>query len=326
MVQTSVQTEILKQLKTMRYGNEQQKQARASRPKKSQKLPAGASYTCMSEAGDYEVMPAVIPDDELEEEEVSSRARSRGRAAGRKRARDGSSSDSSSDRYSSISDQVEEIYRRLGDDLNLNENEEQEDEGQEGEGKEQEEGDGEDEEGDSEDEESVSGTGTEISVLLGQGMGLGRRVRRGRRRLYQEKEDISVTYPVGTYVVAIYQNKWFVGQVLDKTAESRALPGQEYLYVNYMERSDSNALKWPQRVDKLNTHKNDVLFCCSAPTPSTHTSSTRSLTYSLSNDDLKKADELFLSKDFITSLFTCTVLTNFSFSVLIFFFLKPNLT
>lgn len=44
-VETEVQRQLLQQLETMRYGGKD-KATRASRPKKSQKLPPGATYTC----------------------------------------------------------------------------------------------------------------------------------------------------------------------------------------------------------------------------------------------------------------------------------------
>ena len=109
-------------------------------------------------------------------------------------------------------------------------------------------------------------------------------------------------YPVGCYITAIYQNKWYVGEVLDKKSEDRALPGSEYVYVNYMERSDNNVLKWPERPDKLNTLMEDILFICAAPEPSHGTSSTRSIMYSLHPNDVLKANIMFKNKDIITQL------------------------
>lgn len=43
MVETQVQQQLLNKLKTMRYG---EGPSRAARPKKKEKLPAGAAYTC----------------------------------------------------------------------------------------------------------------------------------------------------------------------------------------------------------------------------------------------------------------------------------------
>lgn len=279
----------------MRFGTQEQQQARAARPKKSQKLPPGASYTCLS-GGDFDVTPAVNPDapssDDEEEDQARVRARARPRAAGSKRARKDSDSDSSADRYSSISDAVDQIIasRSLrSDDENDDHAKEdnQEEKAIESEGSEDEETEGEEVEGkEAEGEEPWAG----------QGMGLGRR----SRRLPKISTKPNTAYPVGCYVVCVYLGKWYVGQVLDKATEPGAL-GKKYIFVNYMERSENNMLKWPVRQDKLNTHVSDVLFVCSAPTPSFQTSSTRSVTCTLDSKDLAKADRLFSLKDFITS-------------------------
>lgn len=110
----------------------------------------------------------------------------------------------------------------------------------------------------------------------------------------QESElDMDDQYLPGVYVVAVYQGKWYVGLILEKQAEERALPGKQYLYVSYMERLENDTLKWPVRPDKLNTLRGDVLFVCKAPTPSHGTSSSRSISYTLSKDDLKTASYLF---------------------------------
>jgi hypothetical protein len=100
-------------------------------------------------------------------------------------------------------------------------------------------------------------------------------------------------YPVGSYVVAVYQGKWYVGQVLDKKKEKNALPQDHYVFISFMQRMESSGdqdiFKWPNKPDKLNTLKEDVLFACGDPTPSNATSSSRSISYSLSKDETKKA-------------------------------------
>jgi len=103
----------------------------------------------------------------------------------------------------------------------------------------------------------------------------------------------------GTYLhTYIYQERWYVGQILCKTSEPMAQPGEEYLYVSYMERSDKDVLKWPLKVDKLNTHVEDILMACKAPSPLKGTSSTRSVLYTLSAKEVEKANTLFDSKFF----------------------------
>ncbi len=125
-------------------------------------------------------------------------------------------------------------------------------------------------------------------------------------------EETPVTFEVGSYLAAVYQGNWYVGQVLNKKEEAMALQSGEYIYLSYMEPSSKrNLWKWPVKVDKLNTHINDVLCSCSAPTPSSSTSSTRSVTYTLDSKDKKRVLELFAAKDSVTPLFPVLVLVLF---------------
>jgi hypothetical protein len=110
-----------------------------------------------------------------------------------------------------------------------------------------------------------------------------------------ECQDGYPYYPVGSYVVAVYQGAWYIGQVLHKINETQALPQDEYLFLNFMQRLDKNGgdlFKWRDKQDKLNTLKEDILFACGAPTPSQATSSSRSITFSLSKAETKKANML----------------------------------
>lgn len=109
----------------------------------------------------------------------------------------------------------------------------------------------------------------------------------------EESASIKEQFSIGQYVVAVYQGGWYVGQVIDKANEDRALPDKQYLYVSYMERVASNLFKWPSKLDKLNTLIEDVMFACQPPLPSTSTSSSRTISYSLSKDDLLKAVVMF---------------------------------
>jgi hypothetical protein len=107
-------------------------------------------------------------------------------------------------------------------------------------------------------------------------------------------EDRCDYYSVGSYVVAVYQGAWYVGQILDKKNEVNALPAEDYVFINFMQRvgKDIDLFKWPDRADKLNTLREDVLFACGAPIPSKATSSSRSITYSLSKIEQKKANSM----------------------------------
>lgn len=62
-------------------------------------------------------------------------------------------------------------------------------------------------------------------------------------------------YPPDSFVVALYQGEWFVGQVLGKEGEPEADLREEYVLVSFMERTTGDLLKWPRRVDILNVLK-----------------------------------------------------------------------
>ncbi len=104
----------------------------------------------------------------------------------------------------------------------------------------------------------------------------------------------SVDLTPGTYVVAVYQGAWYISQVLDKDKEKKALQTEAYVFISFMERvgKNSHVFRWPDRSDNLNTLKEDVLFACRVPTPSTTTSSGRGISYTLSDIDLKKAEAM----------------------------------
>jgi hypothetical protein len=112
-----------------------------------------------------------------------------------------------------------------------------------------------------------------------------------------DNPEDSKHYPAGSYFVAVYQDACYIGQFLGKKNETNALPVEAYIYVSFMQRvvKDIDHFKWPDKVDKLNTLKEDVLFACGAPNPSKVTSSSRSITYSLSKSKQKKANSMILS-------------------------------
>jgi hypothetical protein len=94
-------------------------------------------------------------------------------------------------------------------------------------------------------------------------------------------------YPPQSYVVAIYQGDWYVGQVMAKEGEPEAEEGDQYILVSSLEKT-GDLLKWPKRSDILNMLK-DILFSCQPPVPCAATSSSRTLTYSLTKSEIKKA-------------------------------------
>jgi DDE superfamily endonuclease len=70
-----------------------------------------------------------------------------------------------------------------------------------------------------------------------------------------------VHYPVECFVIAVYNSKWYLAQVLDKDKESTAEKGDEYLILSFMEQvGERNCFKWPERKDILNTVKDDIIY------------------------------------------------------------------
>jgi hypothetical protein len=306
-VVSNVQKQLIQQLSSMRY--QQVSTTHANRPKKKEKLPAGAAYTCV---GDREgtVCMAVDPDEELEEMQRQSAEES-----------------GESDREENVrSVQVQNIIERLSAKYNLKKRMREDDE--EGEDKDDEDNDDssssssseEDvrEEGDSEEEDAdwylreveihekldnprtVDNSGTVDSPRTA-----GNQRTAGNPRTAATQEMV---YLPGSYVTAVYQGEWYVGQVLDKKMEKNALPTDDYVYLNFMQRvvKDTDLFKWPDKADKLNTLTEDVLFVCSAPLPSPATSSSRSITYVLSKDDTKKAN-IMLNKAYYHTIFNVFV-------------------
>jgi hypothetical protein len=223
-VESDVQRALLKTLEDMRYNAPANKAA--ARPKRSQKLPPGAAYTCAPE----------------KEAENSS---------------DNSSSDSPD---SSISD----------------------------------------EESDEEREEDTRRTVSDIVDRLEEDdIAIGT----GTSDIDEELPDPAqkaapVGYPAESFVVAMYQHQWYIGQVLNKEKEPEAEDGDQYILLSFMERNkDNNSFKWPNRPDILNMLKEDILFSCQPPMPSSSTSSTRVNSFQLSRADFTKANEMFANAE-----------------------------
>jgi hypothetical protein len=69
--------------------------------------------------------------------------------------------------------------------------------------------------------------------------------------------------------VVIYQDDWYVDQVMEKEGELDTEAGDEYLLLNFMKKMvPRDCLRWPRQKDILNTLKEDILFCCQPPMPS----------------------------------------------------------
>lgn len=293
-VESVIQRQLLEKLASMRY--DQPKTTHANRPKKKDKLPAGASYTCRpgqtglvglpvdrdASADDSDIEEVTQPveeeSDDSDREEMRNQTENIIQRLGRgKRFKAWrtdedqgivTTSDSDSEDSSHSSERMRKNSRRKVNDTSEEEDkdvEEDKDEEQEEQHKEQ--------------EEAVS--------------------------VDQPEDD----FPIGSYVAAVYQREWFVGQVLDKSKESKALKSDDYIYVSFMQRvqSGKDLFRWPDKADKLNTLREDVLFECGAPVPSHSTSTTRSISYSLTVHEIKRANHL------MTKAFYHTIFLVFSF-------------
>jgi hypothetical protein len=220
-VTSKVHQALLNQLQEMRYSPSGAK--RAERPKKKEKLPPGASYTCAASGGD--VAPAVD-----EEADVP---------------------DSSDDSDSESDSETEEQHRRLKEGpLNLETEEEQESQEQQ-----------------------------EVET---------------RQKDKEQKEKEKVEYVADSYVVVVYEEEWYVGQVVSKEGEPEAEESDDYVLISFMKRTSLDHLQWPMRTDMLNVLREDILFSCQAPVLAPASSSSRSLSYLLPKSDLDKAKKLFM--------------------------------
>ncbi len=115
--------------------------------------------------------------------------------------------------------------------------------------------------------------------------------KKGRGKKY--KQEAAVYLP-SSFLVAVYGEDWFVGEVRDKEWEPEAEESENFVFISFMKCTAGDLLQWPKRLDLLNVLKDDILFSCQAPTPSRATSSSRSTTFSLSKSDLKRANNLFI--------------------------------
>jgi hypothetical protein len=295
-VDNNVTRQLLNKLQDMRYNPAANKHA--GRPKNKEKLPAGASYTCF---GDQVTVGLAV--DEPEAGPSGIRAKARATVSKRGDARD-SSSDSSSDFSTSededSSDQersrkVQNIIQRLSKKTTAMKRIRQEEEDLDEKVEESEESD------EDEQEEAVQ-VAVEEAVQVDaepeeadqpEALQTSKAGQPAAKKASKRDQPAQDQFVPNSYVVAVYDGDWFVAQVVDKTGEPEADAGEQYLFLNFMERL-GDSLKWPRRLDMLNTLKEDVLFVCEPPTVSSKSSSSRSVTYTLSKATFKKAKNMFL--------------------------------
>lgn len=222
---SAVQQQLVKHLSNIRYNPPPTTQAK--RPRKKEKLPPGAAYTC-SASGNQS-------DSTDEEEEVPvpvATRRARAKKAVISDMDDESSSqeedDDDTDDTGTTNDDTdnEEEERRLNvqnivDSLNETSQEE--------------------------DDELADELLATVPVPVPEPTAAG-----GDEQVFRPE----------SYIACRYQDNWYVGQVMDKEIEPEAEEGDQYVLVSFMEWSGSKktVLKWPSRLDVLN-----VLKVCMVP-------------------------------------------------------------
>lgn len=257
-VDSDVQQQLLNKLSSIRYSPGPT--TKAPRPKKKDKLPAGASYTCSAEGG-----MVVLPDDEDDVPVLPPAVQPTGDASSSEECSSdeasGSDEDSSDDKEHSSSSSNEEV---------------------------------------SSSEEIGAGIQAIVERLRKKKEEKQKRDQERRKRENKEsteKEKDEHQYLPGSYVVVTYDGDWYLAQVLDKVEEPEAEKGDDYVYLNFMKKHPaSDSFQWPSRQDRLNMLREDIIFTCDPPVPSAGTSSSRNPTFTLSKGDLKKAKELQMLK------------------------------
>jgi hypothetical protein len=221
---SAVQQQLVKHLSNIRYNPPPTTQAK--RPRKKEKLPPGAAYTC-SASGNQS-------DSTDEEEEVPvpvATRRARAKKAVISDMDDESSSqeeddDDTDDTGTDDDTDNEEEERRLNvqnivDSLNETSQEE--------------------------DDELADELLATVPVPVPEPTAAG-----GDEQVFRPE----------SYIACRYQDNWYVGQVMNKEIEPEAEEGDQYVLVSFMEWSGSKktVLKWPSRLDVLN-----VLKVCMVP-------------------------------------------------------------
>jgi len=217
----AIQQQLINQLSTMRY--QQPETTRAPRPKKKEKLPAGAAYTCpvAGEESESEEMVPVEQEEEMQEMEEMEKTLER-----QKRPAESAESDGESDGESAVRRlRVHNIIERLGKRFR-----QQERVG--GGGDEDEEDIDDDISSSSSSEEEFEEEVEEEEMDEPNEPAKQTKVSKSQRR---KKGNPEMEYAVGSYVAAVYQGAWHIGQVLDKEKEKKALVDDDYVFLRFMQ-------------------------------------------------------------------------------------------
>ena len=111
----------------------------------------------------------------------------------------------------------------------------------------------------------------------------------------QQPQQLRVDFPLESFVIAVYQDQWYVAQVLDKETEETAEKGDDYLILSFMEQVPGrNSFKWPEKKDILNTLKDDVIYKLKQPPAISTTTSSSRVTFMLTGKDFDQAKQTFI--------------------------------
>jgi len=79
----------------------------------------------------------------------------------------------------------------------------------------------------------------------------------GKKRVHKEPPQSQDDFPVGSFVVAVYDRQWYVCQV-EGQEEDEEDPA--YVLLRYMKRMGNNQFIWTEKPDVLPTLKEDILL------------------------------------------------------------------
>jgi hypothetical protein len=113
-------------------------------------------------------------------------------------------------------------------------------------------------------------------------------------------------FPVGSFVVAVYDRNWYLAQVEGEEPENEC---EGFTLLKYMDRKGHNKFVWGEVNDLLKTINTDILLAVDPPLPNS------SRFWGLPKDDLKKVENLFMVK---WSIIIYVSFQNFEFKIRIF--------
>jgi hypothetical protein len=284
-VESEITQKFIDKLSSMRY--DQPPTKRASRPKKKDKLPAGASYTCLPGKKGKVGLAVESDSEETEEEEIDEDMGEEVEETGFEDLFSDENSDSEKDTRTQTATIIKRLERKKNwfEQQLISSSEDEDSQDKDSQDKDK-------AEQGSNDQQEKAEQGSNNQQEEAEQSSNDQQEKANARE--KEKSVDDQEYLPGCFVVAVYQDAWYLAVVLDKLGEKNALAQNEYLYLNFMQRlpGAGNLFRWPVKPDKLNTLKEDILFKCEDPIPSSSTSSNRSITYTLSKLELKKADRL----------------------------------